>query len=138
MVATNNEETNDTFEKSVTQNTQLHSLKKPKKLCKGTQILSPNIRYFVAIYQDLSRFTHFVEDLGPKKTFLGGGSNTVFMWQEVPFYMVYIAYYTEFNLQLCYVQKRCICREDSKYAPDLNGDVAPAPSQHLCGCSEGK
>ena len=32
--------------------------------------------------------------------------------QEVHYYMVYIAYYTELNLQICnYVQKRRICRE---------------------------
>ena len=31
--------------------------------------------------------------------------------------MVYIAYFTELNLQICnYAQKRRICRENSKYA----------------------
>ena len=35
--------------------------------------------------------------------------------------MVYIAYYTELDLQNCnYVQKRRICRKNSKYAPDEN------------------
>ena len=36
----------------------------------------------------------------------------VFFGQEVLYYMVYIAYYAELNLQICnYVQKRRICRE---------------------------
>ena len=35
--------------------------------------------------------------------------------------MVYIAYFTELNLQICdYAQKRRICRENSKYAFDEN------------------
>ena len=35
--------------------------------------------------------------------------------------MVYIAYYTELNLQFCnYAQKQRICRENSKYAFDEN------------------
>ena len=35
--------------------------------------------------------------------------------------MVYIAYYTELNLQICnYAQKRRICRENSKYVLDKN------------------
>ena len=35
--------------------------------------------------------------------------------------MLYVAYYTELNLQICnYTQKRCICRENSKYVPDEN------------------
>ena len=33
--------------------------------------------------------------------------------------MVYIAYHTELNLQICnFAQKRSICRENSKYKPD--------------------
>ena len=33
--------------------------------------------------------------------------------------MVNITFYTELNLQICsYAQKRCICSENSKYAPD--------------------
>ena len=42
--------------------------------------------------------------------------------------MVYIAFYTELNLQICsYAQKRCICSEKGKYAPDENfyGHVCP-------------
>ena len=35
--------------------------------------------------------------------------------------MVYIAYFTELNLQICdYAQKRRICRENCKYALDEN------------------
>ena len=37
----------------------------------------------------------------------------------VAIYALCIAYYTEFNLQICnYVQKRRICREKYKYALD--------------------
>ena len=35
--------------------------------------------------------------------------------------MVYIAYNTELNLQICnYAQKRRICRKNRKYPPDEN------------------
>ena len=45
----------------------------------------------------------------------------MFFGQEVHYYMVYIAYFTELILQICnYVQKRRICRENSKYATDEN------------------
>jgi len=45
----------------------------------------------------------------------------MFLGKKVPYYMVHIAYYTEMNLQICnYTQKRRICRENSKYAPDEN------------------
>ena len=40
----------------------------------------------------------------------------MFLGQEVHYYMVYIAYYTKLNLQLCnYAQMR---RKNSQYAPD--------------------
>ena len=40
-------------------------------------------------------------------------------WQEVHYYMVYIEYYTELNLQVWnYAQKRRICGKNSDYAPD--------------------
>ena len=43
-------------------------------------------------------------------------SNTVLIGH---YNMVYITYYTESNLQICKcAQKRCVCRENSKYAPD--------------------
>ena len=46
------------------------------------------------------------------------GSKIAFLWQEGHYYMVYIADYTELNLQVCsYAQKRRICRE---HAPDDN------------------
>ena len=58
----------------------------------------------------------FWKSLGNKVPF---GSNPVFLRQEVNYYMVYIAYYTELNLQICiYTQKQPICRESSKYALD--------------------
>ena len=67
---------------------------------------------FVAIYA-------LFEELWAKK--VPFWVKTVFLGQEVPYYMVYIAKYIELNLQLCnYAQKRRICRENSKYAPDEN------------------
>ena len=51
-----------------------------QKVWTRTKIMSPYIRYFVAIYRDLSRFTHFLEDSVQKRAFLG---------QEVHFYMVH-------------------------------------------------
>ena len=67
---------------------------------------------FVAIYA-------LFGDLWAKKCLFG--SKTVFLGQEVHYYMVYIADFTELILQICnYVQKRRICRENSKYAPDEN------------------
>ena len=66
------------------------------------------------------RFKHFLEIFGQKKFFLGG-SKTVLLWQEVHYYMVYTAYYTELNFQICsYAEKRRICRETRKYAFDKN------------------
>ena len=45
----------------------------------------------------------------------------MFLGQEVHYYMVYIAYFTELNLQICdYAQKRRICRKNCKYAFDEN------------------
>ena len=47
-----------------------------------------------------------------------GVKNGVFR-QEVHYYMVYIAYFTELNLQICnYAQKQRICRENCKYGLD--------------------
>ena len=43
------------------------------------------------------------------------GSKTVFLGQEVHYYMVYMAYFTDLNLQICdYAQKERICRENCK------------------------
>ena len=62
---------------------------------------------------------HFLEDFGQRRCSFG--SKTVFLGQKVPYYMVNIAYYTEFNLQICnYAQKRRICRGNSKDVPDKN------------------
>ena len=47
---------------------------------------------FVAIYE-------LFGDLWAKKFLFG--SKTVFLGQEVHYYMVYLAYYTELNLQVC-------------------------------------
>ena len=58
---------------------------------------------FVAIYA-------LFGDLWAKKCLFG--SKTVFLGQEVHYYMVYIAYFTELILQICdYAQKR---RENCK------------------------
>ena len=55
---------------------------------------------FVAIYA-------LFGDLWAKK--VSFGSKTAFLGQEVHYYMVYIAYFTELNLQICdYDQKRRI------------------------------
>ena len=71
-----------------------------QKFWTQTKISSPNIRYFVAIYA-------LFGDLGQKKCLFG--SKTVFLGQEVHYYMVYIAYFTELILQICdCAQKRRI------------------------------
>ena len=67
---------------------------------------------FVAIYA-------LFGDLWAKKCLFG--SKTVFLGQEVHYYMVYIAYFTELILQICdYAQKRRIWRENCKYVLDKN------------------
>ena len=43
-----------------------------------------------------------------------------FLGQKVHYYMVYIAYFTELNLQIDYAQKRRICRENCKYPLNEN------------------
>ena len=56
------------------------------------------------------------------------GSKTVFLGQEVHYYMVYIAYFTELNSKIWdYAQKRRICRENCNYALDerFHGHVCP-------------
>ena len=60
---------------------------------------------------------HFLEIFGQKNCIFG--SKTVFLGQEVHHYMVYIAYFTELNFQICdNAQKRRICRQNCKYALD--------------------
>ena len=84
-----------------------------QKLCEGTKGLRRKVWTWTKIlilniYVILSRFTHFFEISGQKSAILG---------QEVHYYMVYIAFYTELNWQICnYAQKRRICRGNSKYA----------------------
>ena len=54
------------------------------------------------------------------------------LWQEVHYYMVYIAYYTDLNLQICnYAQKRRICRKNGKYALDESFMTIFAPDERL-------
>ena len=55
----------------------------------------------------------------------------MFLGQEVHYYMVYIAYFTELNSKIWdYAQKRLACRENCKYALDerFHGHFAPAES----------
>ena len=61
---------------------------------------------FVAIYA-------LFGDLWAKKCLFG--SKTVFLGQEVYYYILYIAYPIELNLQICdYAQKQGICRKNCK------------------------
>ena len=56
----------------------------------------------------------------------------MFLGQEVHYYMVYIAYFTELNLQICdYAQKRRICRENCKNALDEIFMAIFAPDERL-------
>ena len=60
----------------------------------------------------------FWRSLGKKSAFWV--KKSVFR-QEVHYYMVYIAYFIELNLQICdYAQKRRICRKNCNYAFDEN------------------
>ena len=73
---------------------------------------------------------HFLVIFWQKKCLFG--SKTVLLWQEVHYYMVYIVYFTELNLQICdYTQKRRICRENCKYAFDENIHGHFCPDERL-------
>ena len=75
---------------------------------------------FVAIY------ALFFGDLWAKK--VPFWVKTVLLGQEVHYYMVYIAYFTELNSKIWdYAQKRRICRENCKYALDerFHGHFCP-------------
>ena len=73
-----------------------------RKVKTQTKILSPNIRYFVAILRFVAIFAIFGRLL---KQIIG--LKTVFPGQEVHFYMVYIAYSIESKLQFCnYARKQ--------------------------------
>ena len=64
------------------------------------------MRYFFEILKFVALYAVF-GNLWAKKCFFG--SKTVFLGQEVPYYVVYIAYFTELILQICdYAQKRRI------------------------------
>ena len=66
----------------------------------------------IKICRDLRTFWR---TFGKKSAFLGQEG------QEVHYYMVYIAYFTELNLQICdYAQKQRICRKNCKYALNEN------------------
>ena len=61
----------------------------------------------------------FLGDFGQKKCLIL--SKTVILGQKLHLYMVYIAYCDKLKLQICNcAQKRRICGENSKYAPDEN------------------
>merc|ERR1712227_1020090 len=75
---------------------------------------------FVAIY------ALFFGDLWAKK--VPFWVKTVLLGQEVHYYMVYIAYFTELNSKILdYAQKRRICCENCKYALDerFHGHFCP-------------
>ena len=77
-----------------------------RKFWTQTKILNPNIGYFVAISRFVAFYALFGELLTKKVLF---GSKTAFLGQEVHYYMVYIAYFTELILQICdYAHKRRI------------------------------
>ena len=84
-----------------------------RKVSTLTKIFSPFIRFFAAILRFVVIYALF-GILWAKKCFFG--SKTVFLGQEMHYYMIY---YTELNLQICnYAQKQRICREKGKYALD--------------------
>ena len=83
----------------------------PKSLSSDND-LKPNLRYFVRILRYVAIQALF-GNLWTKKVFFFG-SKIVFLGQEVHFYMVYIAYFTELILQIAITRKNC------KYALDEN------------------
>ena len=88
-----------------------------RKVWTQTKILRHSIHYFVAILRFVTISAPFGR-LWAKKVLVW--VKPVFLGQEVQYCLaVYIAYYTEIDLQICnYAQKWRICRENSKYAPD--------------------
>ena len=76
-----------------------------QKVLTRAKILSPSVGCFVAILRFVSIYAFFWKTLGKNSVFFG--SKTVFLGQEVHYYMVYIAYFTELIWQICdYAQKR--------------------------------
>ena len=81
-----------------------------RKVWTRTKNLSPNIRYFVALLRFVAIYVLFRTR---KKCFFW--SKKVLLGQEVHYYMEYIAYYADKNLQICnYAKKRRICHENKK------------------------
>ena len=82
-----------------------------------------NIVYFVAILKFVAIYALFARLLA-KQVFFGVKNSalcTSVSWARSALLYIYITYCTELNLQICnYVQKRHICHENSKYAPDEN------------------
>ena len=73
---------------------------------------------FIAILRFVKIYTFFGYLLARSASF---GQKTVFPGQEVNYYMVHIAYYTELNVQICnYEQKRRIYHTNSKFEFDEN------------------
>ena len=67
-----------------------------RKVWTRTKNLSPNIRYFVALLRFVAIYVLFRTR---KKCFFW--SKKVLLGQEVHYYMEYIAYYADKNLQIC-------------------------------------
>ena len=63
-----------------------------RKVWTRKKILSPHIRYFVAILRFVAIYA-LLEDFRQEKGFFG--SKTLFLRQEVHYFMEYIAYYAD-------------------------------------------
>ena len=99
--------------------------KKKKKFGLGRNFLAGTYAILLQIKICRNLLT-FWRSLGKKKCQIG--SKTVFLGQEVHYNMVYIAYFTDLNLQICdYAQKQRNCRKNCKYAFDenLHGHFCP-------------
>ena len=97
-----------------------------RKVWTRTKILSPNIQYFCRKLIFVTIYALLGDLWAKKRAFFG--QKQCFLGQEVHYYMVYIAYFNELNLQICdYAQKWRICRKNCKYALDENfhGDFCP-------------
>ena len=81
------------------------------------------ICYFVLISRFVVIYTLCGRLLAKKSVIVFFLLKTVFLGQQVHYFMVCIAYKTEINWQIYnYAQKRHIFRENSKYAPDAPGE----------------
>ena len=79
-----------------------------------TKNFKPEHTLFCRELRFVTIYALFFGDLWAKK--VPFWVKTVLLGQEVHYYMVYIAYFTELNLQICdYAQKWRICRENCKY-----------------------